>query len=1186
MADVCTRSDEVNKTTKKATQTNCKQVKGQPPCALCPGCQMTCINSTPHKNCIYNIRNTSKLAELGPQTLKYEMMTEHTVVNEGKSINYKVACTQFAPHTYKVFPIQQIMAEIQQTTQQTLDQNQTASTEQAIKEEIHLLSQNEEVTKEIQQIETITRPNPYETNPTTMQVQQGKQNTNDQPIVESSKLFHRTMPNGLYRINTYSKQKWQPTKHDANNTTVILFTSSRKSLRIAGSLYAQQLVGTPTEKLERRVKGVTYTENPGGLNYLISCTPQDRLDQSNHPTNAENFLPQLRIAIKEAIQKSPNRKLIIDGNSIQKYYNLSGDTIMTGIILLTKPYKTIFQDIGLVMWHKNDKQKNGTTDPLKINLPIYRDGIRQGTTTITLNNRGQCPNLPKLMKTYTWNSRHNHIQIEHENKTKTELQPHTNLSHAQAIHIIQPRRYARCTQTQNKLDQTKINQNPIPQFTSHQEQSSEPILDAMLAKRKLQISQANDPYLTPIQQQLRQASENKKVLQSECGTVQLKMIDDVVYGKSSFDHNNEAWKPVLPEGMLITEIMLAHETQRCSSIQNAIEQIKRVFFHKKNVTSYYDLNAISKKVLPCPRCVIRRPTHRTGNKLYMQTKNIAMSLGGLPCATLAHDIVYITNPKNHKFTDKYLSVIVCYGCSYVHLKLINQITGHNIATHLLDMIQITGQIPHVLITDSATTELRGIVAQCIQSLNIIQLKTNQQILDRTNNQKLHHERPRPQEEESEETDPTIDPKEFPTELLDNLTTDQKNMLLQDFKDSAPPIYPPILTHNPVPYIDKHAYRTTSLGRLDFICGEIGVFLRKFMTTQPQQVEDENIEHLIQSYAYYHNFIYQDVRTKQPPAKLHLGILRFHNTQSLMSRLQKDQSNENSTNGPKPITTLQNMLTIAYNYHKAQENRINHEKNQQRDHQNKHGRLSDEEKIETMFPVLSIIMLQNEIDRNKTSKFPTLHGPHLVLAHVQNKRTMYLLSLIEGHIYKRSYRAIQKLLPSQELFSTPNITDWFQYHPLQLISKLSNIENMEPQLTTDQYTKVLQNLSKVYELLKPVLPTVEEVQKTISIAADPDIDTPTEQTQRTTEEMNENTTTRKTVKFRTEEPVDTITDITLTHKKKEAQETQPKHQHQYQQQPGINVKQPPKPQPTTPPPIEPTRAETRPKRTRIVPAKFR
>ena len=1179
LADVCTRSDEQTKKTKRPS---CKLIQGKPSCKLCPGCQITCVNSISHKGCPYNIRNTTRLGTHGPQLLQYKDLEKHTVQNENKSITYTTASTQFDPRNYKTFPIDQLVKVLQPTPWKSLDQTQTESIERSTNEDIQRLSQilESDVIEELNQLEEAVRIMPISASTQreikSMLVHEERpfkknHSANVQTNQPGPKLYHRTMPYKLYRINLYSKRRWQPTKNDSRDTTVILFTSLRKSLRIANSIYAQNLVGTATEKLERRVNAVTYTENPEGLNYLISCSPQDKLGKSNHSANSEKFLPQLHITIQEAVKKSPNKKIILDGNSVQKHYNLSAETIMTGLVLITRPYRKAFQDIGLVMWYRRSSEsqtKNeNISDPLRLALPIYLKGNRQGTLTVTLNNQGQCPDLPKLVQTTIWAVRITHIEIEYDAKTRISFRHQLDIARARAIHIVRTASYVRTTDTE--INQASQIDTP-PQFTSQPEQTTEPVLDALLAKRKLTIAQANDPFLIPMLQPLREASQQQKILQSECGTVQLKLVDGVVYGKQADNHNKNSWKPVLAEGMILSELMASHEAQRCSSAQNTVQQLQRVFFHKKNITSHYDLYSLSQKVLPCPRCVIRRPAHRTGNKLYTQTKNIAMSLGGIPCATLAHDIVYITNPKNTEFTDKYLSVIVCYGCSYVHLKMINQITGYNIATHILDMIQLTGHIPHVLITDSATTELRGIVAQCIQSLNIIQIKTNQQILNKQKKTVIQHRHPRPQEAELDETDVTTDPEEFPSVLLEDLTEDQRNMLLQDFVDSAPPLFPPLLTHNPVPYIDKHAYRTTSLGRLDSICGEIGIFLRKFITTQPLQLEDENIDHLIQSFAFFHNFLHDDVRTKQKPAKVHLGALRFYNTHSLLTRLQ---SADDSQNGLKPITKLQNMLEIAHEYKRAQDNRLDHERRQQRNHLNQHGRQLSEKKLEEMFPVLSIVMLHNEIDRTKTSKYPTLHGPHLVVAHIPSKRTIYILSLVEGHIYKRNYKAIEKLLPSQEIFSTPHITDWFQYHPLQLISKLSTSETMDPQLTADQYTKVLQNLTKVYELLKPVLPTAEETQKTIMIDPVPTPEAPDQQPDEPVQPVDNSSTARRTVKFRAAEPLDIIQDI-----------AQPAHQHQ--QQPGIDVHPAPAPPPPAPPPIEPTRSPTRPKRTRLVPARYR
>ena len=700
----------------------------------------------------------------------------------------------------------------------------------------------------------------------------------------------------------------------------------------------------------------------------------------------------------------------------------------------------------------------------------------------------------------------------------------------------------------------------------------------------------------PILQQLKQAAEHKKILQSEDGSVQLKIERDIVYGRLSQQHNDNTWKPVLPESMIFPELMSAHMLQRCSSAQNAVKQIKQIFFHKRYITSHYNLHTMSQKILPCPRCIIRRPHSRTGDKLYAQSKSIVLSLKGIPCATLAHDMVYITNPQNQDFDNKYLSVIVCYGCGYIHLKVMNKATGHNIATHVLDMIQITGNVPHVLITDSATTELRGVLGQCIQTLSVIQLQTNHKVLDKPTPTPLQNNQPRPQESNIETTDPMIDPEEFPTVLLEQLSPQQKNMLLQDFVDSAPPLYPPILSHSPAPYIDKHAYRSTSLGRLDSICGKVGTFLRKFITTQPQLLQDENIEYLVQSFAFFHNFLHEDVRTNQPPAKLHLGALRFFNTKTFLNRLQSHQN----TTDPEPIKKIQIMLQTAYDHKKAQDNRDKHEQASKKQNLATHGRLKAEKDVQEMYPLLSIVMLHSELDHTKISQKPNLHGPHLVLARVPGKRTIYLYNLIDGHIYKRNFRAIQALLPSQEIFSTPNILDWFHCHPLQLINKLSSSEETKPELTTEQYTNILKNLAKVYDLLKPVLPTAADTQKIIELAnndtgeqetTDPiRTDLPNENLQQNDGE-NIEAKQKKTVQFKyqDENTIEPIKDIEK--RKKQHKETQDDKEegsmlaYQHQGTQGIDVTAPPPPTTPTPPDPDKTRDAPRPKRTRVLPKRY-
>ena len=1217
MADICTRSGETSqmkdRKEKNTTSEGAEQKTQKSTCTLCKVCKVACHNTTAHRNCLYNIRNSDHLNQHGPQLLEYKDKTEHQIVNEGQQINYVTTSTKFDPKKYKILHVEQLVAALDYSPQKSLDQNQTASADRTLHEEIQRLEsiKDTEIESELHQIQEAinasTTPPESEKNSNqtknkddttqlssnSIQYKDSQANlikNSNQPMAHTEHRL-RTMPQKMFQINLYGKYKQQPTRSNPENTTILIFTGIRKSLRIASSIYANQLVGSHTEKLEKRALGVTFTENPGELSYLISCTPQDKLERKS-AGSPEKFLPQLYEAMRQAAVKSPGKEIILDGNSVQKFYNLNADKIMTALILVSQSFRTYFPGIGLITWHRNQNSKyeKGRDQQLEIVLPIFKNKTKQSVIRLNLNDRGQCLDLIKLLKDSTWLGTQARVDIEFNDGT-TEEYRRNNLATAQAIHIKQQPQYIRAIKPDIESETIK--------YTTLDDQSDEPVIDALLAKRKLRINQANDPYLMPILHQLQQAAQHQKILQSEDGKVQLKWKDDIVYGKLSQTHNEQAWRPVLPEAIILSEIMAAHMSQRCSSAEKAVEQIKRIFFHKRHATSHYDLLTMSQKILPCPRCIIRRPHSRAGNKLYAQNKSIVMSLKGLPCSTIAHDIIYITKPQSQEFQNKYLSIIVCYGCAFVHLKLIDKITGHNIATHVLELIQMTGNIPHVMITDSATTELRGIMAQCIQSLNVIQLQTNQNILEKTKSA-IQYSRPRPQESNLETEDITLDPIEFPTVLLEELSEEQRNMLLQDFVESAPPLYPPLLSHNPVPYIDKQSYRSTSLGRLDFICGQIGVFLRKFITTQPELLQDENIDYLVQSFAFFHNFLHHDNRTQHPPAKLHLGALRFFNTKTFMERLNSQKTITN----PEPIKKLQMMLQTAQEHREAQNNRNEHDQASYRQHKSIHGRLQKEKNVQDMFPVLSIIMLNTEIDHTKTSRKPSLHGPNLVLARVPNKRTLYLCNLIEGHIYKRSFRAVQKLLPSQEIFSTPNILDWFHFHPLQMIGRLASSESTQPELTTEQYTRILKNLGKVYEILAPVLPSAAQTQKVIEIQEATTNPGPEEtsgedqankEIQKELDTMESSTANqRKTVQFQFQEDdtIEAIQDIVKDRKKRTNKEKEigeanatPNAAYQHQETQGIDVTAPPAPDLPNPTLPDRTRNPDRPKRNRAIPSRY-
>ena len=105
----------------------------------------------------------------------------------------------------------------------------------------------------------------------------------------------------------------------------------------------------------------------------MTCTPENKLGDNTTASVTKNFLPQLNIAIAEAAKKSPNKDIIVDGNSIQKFYKLSTQKIMAGLILVSETAIQRLNSIGLVTWHKkqtkddNDWQNN----ELEIELPIF-----------------------------------------------------------------------------------------------------------------------------------------------------------------------------------------------------------------------------------------------------------------------------------------------------------------------------------------------------------------------------------------------------------------------------------------------------------------------------------------------------------------------------------------------------------------------------------------------------------------------------------------------------------------------------------------------------------------------------------------------------------------------------------------------------------------------------------------------
>ena len=91
----------------------------------------------------------------------------------------------------------------------------------------------------------------------------------------------------------------------------------------------------------------------------------------------------------------------------------------------------------------------------------------------------------------------------------------------------------------------------------------------------------------------------------------------------------------------------------------------------------------------------------------MQVKTIALQAQGSKiCTYVALDVFYLANPLSKTFLNNYISIIICQSCKFVSLKPISRISSYNLAQHLYSFVELTGKIPTVLITDSASNNTK------------------------------------------------------------------------------------------------------------------------------------------------------------------------------------------------------------------------------------------------------------------------------------------------------------------------------------------------------------------------------------------------------------------------------------------------------------------------------------------------
>ena len=173
-----------------------------------------------------------------------------------------------------------------------------------------------------------------------------------------------------------------------------------------------------------------------------------------------------------------------------------------------------------------------------------------------------------------------------------------------------------------------MNEVTHPQF-------QDPIIQRTLTHRKLQRYQADDDKISYIiERVIEKQNRNKRTFlkrpqTSRKGTLEFYLVDNVLY---AYQEGEGKGKPVLPQGMVITEIYRAHRNTRHNGGDRALEYIRQNFHHSP-ATSVMTLEEIAGKIPPCQTCMYRKKLKLTRGVLpYAESRSILMTVGGVPCS--------------------------------------------------------------------------------------------------------------------------------------------------------------------------------------------------------------------------------------------------------------------------------------------------------------------------------------------------------------------------------------------------------------------------------------------------------------------------------------------------------------------------------------------------------------------------
>ena len=186
-----------------------------------------------------------------------------------------------------------------------------------------------------------------------------------------------------------------------------------------------------------------------------------------------------------------------------------------------------------------------------------------------------------------------------------------------------------------------------------------------------------------------------------------------------------------------------------------------------------------------------------------------------------------------------------------------------------------------------------------------------------------------------------DPIDYNDKTVHKLTTRERILLIRDVEESLkPPLTNLIRTHNPTSYLTMHPQTGTALGKLDAMGRHLKEAVRLEIARKPLRADGSTIELIVKAWAYTHNFLTRDARTKKTPAEVHLGSWRAKNKEQIMFTITRySEAGEETALG-----NLKTMLELAYERKKVLDN-INEAANKEKRRQLRdHGTVLEETDI--------------------------------------------------------------------------------------------------------------------------------------------------------------------------------------------------------------------------------------------------